>query len=330
MKRKTLRILIFAVVLLPLLAALGGWLYLQNGIKPLAKGEPVTVRFDQGQGLGAVLEELEKKGVLRSAELARLALRIQGKSLTVGEGTYRFRPGMTLDEILMSLKRPVAQPVRLPEGWWIRRTARRLEEMGVCKAEEYIELANQPEKFAGVVDFPLPKESLEGYLFPDTYDLPPLLGARGTIVRQLKNFERRVWPKVKGRDVHRLLTIASMVETEVKVDAERPLVAGLIEERLRRRMRLQIDATVLYALQEWKNLGPGVVNTVDHPYNTYRISGLPPGPIGSPGLKSIEAALKPTPTRKLFYVAKPDGTHFFSETYDQHLVNIRRARSMAR
>ena len=117
------------------------------------------------------------------------------------------------------------------------------------------------------------------------------------------------------------------IEAEVAQDRERPVVAGLIENRTRIGMLLQIDATVLYALQEWKELGPGVVKTVESPYNTYIHAGLPPGPIGSPGFKSIEAALKPKANPYLYYVALPDRTHMFSADYAGHLANIRKRKA---
>jgi UPF0755 protein len=128
-------------------------------------------------------------------------------------------------------------------------------------------------------------------------------------------------------DLQRVLTVASMVELEAARDDERARIAGVIENRLRRGMRLEIDATVLYAEQNWRELGPGQVRKTDSPYNTYRRGGLPPGPIGSPSLKSIQAALRPERHGYLFYVARPDRSHYFAATYPDHLANIRRARA---
>ena len=167
-------------------------------------------------------------------------------------------------------------------------------------------MAGKPEEFAEVVDFELPKGSLEGYLYPDTYDLPPMLGAKGVITRQLRAFETKVVKKLGAEGLDRALTIGSMVELEAALDEERPRVAGVIENRLKKGMRLELDATVLYALGEWKELGPGVVRTVKSPYNTYLNAGLPPGPIGSPGAKSIEAAMNPETHNYLFYVERPE------------------------
>jgi len=299
-------------------------------VQPGKATKNVYVRLEKGTSFGGALRDLEEKGVIESARNFQIWAKFKGKAPILHEGTYLFKPGSKADEVLASLNKPVSRMVRIPEGWWISRVAKRLEENQVCDAEEYIKLANDPSVFAKSVKFPLPEESLEGYLYPDTYDLPPLTSAKEVITKQLKAFESKVWPKLKNAKVHRTLTVASMVQSEVAADQERPLVAGVIERRLQKGMRLQIDATVLYALGEWKVLGPGVVNKVVHPYNTYRIPGLPPGPIGSPSLASIEAALNPKATDKIFYVALPDKTHLFARTYEEHLANIRKARQAAR
>lgn len=294
---------------------------------PTPRGtEDVFLRLS-GQGVRSALNQLEEKGVIRSADAYAMRMRIQPVDLRVREGTYKFRAGMSYDDVLKALRTPVRRMVRLPEGWWIARTAARLEAEGVCKAEDYIRLANTPAEFKGVVTFPLPERSLEGFLFPDTYDLPPMTPAKDVITMQLKAFERRVIPVAKGQDLERIVNIAAMVELEAALDEERPRVAGVITNRIKKRMTLDIDATVLYALQEWKVLGPGVVRTVKSPYNTYLNRGLPPGPIGSPGLKSIQAAMNPESHPYLFYVARPDRSHIFTTNYADHRAAIRRARA---
>jgi UPF0755 protein len=171
---------------------------------------------------------------------------------------------------------------------------------------------------------------LEGYLYPDTYDLPPLLGAHDTIDRQLKAFESKVYPLLKGvKNPGKILTIASMVEMEAAKDKDRPLIAGVIVNRLNKGMRLQIDATVLYGMKQWRRL-----NYADYkfpsPYNTYLINGLPPGPICSPTLKSVEAALHPAKNGYLYYVAMPSGYSVFAHTYEEHLANVAKMRAAAK
>ena len=327
MRRKVL--IAFAVLfIVAALAGLFAFNWLQGQLKPMPPGPPFYVRYAKGESFQAVLRDLQTRGVVRNPDAFSYWAKWAKKSRKIDTGTYQFNPGMAPDQVLEALGKPVRQMVRLPEGWWIARTAKILEEKGVCTSDEYIALTTEPAKFQSAVDFPLPKQSLEGYLFPDTYDLPPLLGAEETIRRQLRTFETKVVkPLGSPKNLDHLVTIGSLIEAEVAQDHERPIVAGLIENRTKKGMKLQIDATVLYALQEWKELGPGVVNTIDSPYNTYRIPGLPPGPIGSPGFKSIEAAAKPKANSYLYYVALPDRTHMFSADYAGHLANIRKRKA---
>ena len=294
-------------------------------LSPTTAGKPFYVRYNSGLSAGKALEDLQANGVVRNSQCMALVAKVYDLQ-SVDPGTYRFAPGMSWREVVRALRKPIRQDVVIPPGWWIARVGKRLEAKGVCTAKEYIDAANHPERFQGVVGFPLPEKSLEGYLFPDTYDLPPLLGADEVVRRQLRAFDEKVAAPLGTNGLARALTIASMVELEAAKDEERPVIAGVIENRLAKGQRLEMDATVLYALQEWKVLGPGVVHTVKSPYNTYEHAGLPPGPIGSPGKASIEAALHPARHGYFFYVAKPDRTHIFSATYAQHLAAIKVAR----
>jgi UPF0755 protein len=314
-----------ATLLVALTGAVVVYLDWQARLRPLPAAPERWVRFESDVRRAEALSRLEREGFIQDAGALETLARWWREDPTVKTGTYTFRPGMTASEVLASLRRPVRQMVRIPEGWWIARTAELLERKNVATAEEYIRLANDPSAFRHVVDFPLLNTTLEGYLYPDTYDLPPLIGARAVIERQLRNFQEKVVKRAPpGADLRRALKIASMVELEAALDAERPKIAGVIENRLRRGMPLDIDATVLYALQEWKVLGPGVVRTVESPYNTYLNRGLPPGPIGSPSWRSIAAALEPDEHEYLFFVAMPDRSHLFSKSYDVHRANIRK------
>jgi UPF0755 protein len=297
-----------------------------QGVRPLPRGEKVRLRVQSGEGLAFTLERLEKLGVIRSARALAVYNWVYGGPKFVGQGTFEFAPGMTADQVIAALRAPLRQMVRIPETNWAARTANILERYGVCAAEEYLAEVRSLDRYRKEVAFPLPeKGTLEGYLFPDTYDLPPLLGAREVVLRQLKAFERKVWSALnEPKDLHRLVTVASMVELEVARDDERPIVAGVIENRLKLGMRLQIDATVLYALGEWRALTRKDLSDTDSPYNTYRQGGLPPGPICSPSFKSVEAALRPSEHGYLYYVALPDGRHLFSSTLRDHTANIRK------
>lgn len=328
MARKPTARRVLALFGLGLVAGVAAASWFLSQLVPMPAGEAFYVRYENDPRLDETLADLERRGVVRNAWAAGMWARMRRVPQPMHEGTYLFRPGMNLGQVYRASQRPVTQLVRIPEGWWAARIAERLEEYGVTQADEYQELVREVDRFRGEVDFPLPERSLEGYLFPDTYDLPPLLGAEGVIRRQLRAFEQKVIPHVpEGVDLHRSVIIASMIELEAAVDHERARIAGVIENRLRIGMRLQIDATVNYAIQEWKPFRPGEIARIESPYSTYKNAGLPPGPIGSPSLRSLKAAWSPEQHEYLYYVARPDRTHFFSETYDQHLSAIRRARA---
>lgn len=314
-----------------MLAVAGAVAYIagQRMLSPLPSGPSRHLRFDPAGGLETVLKKLEAEKIVRNAWATNLYARATGKAAPIKNGTYLLHPGMDADSLIAALKKPIRQMVRLPETNWAARSANLLEKAGVCKASEYMELFKQPQEFQDVVSFPLPNSgTLEGYLYPDTYDLPPLLGARGVIVRQLQNFEKKV---LEGRDppkdLRRALIIGSLVELEVARDSERPIVAGIVENRLKLGMPLQIDASLLYGIQKWRELTFADYRNIDSPYNIYRHKGLPPGPICSPTVKSIRAAQNPASHNYLYYVALPEGRHLFSATYDEHLRNIGRRKA---
>jgi UPF0755 protein len=325
MKKKRLRAgLILAEAGVILIVA---FMWFQHLLAPMPAGAEVLIRWEKRTPLRVALGELEQKGVVRSAKAFSLYARLRRDSAPVAVGTYSLTPGMSAGEILDALRKPLKQMVRLPIHW-IADTAKVLEDHNVAKAADYVALCKQPQAFQKYVKFHLPKTgTLEGYLYPDTYDLPPLLGAKNTIVRQLRRFQEKVIGTGKEpRDLNRLLTVASMIQMEVARDDERPIVAGVIENRLRLGMRLQIDATCLYANQVWKAPKHSDLVKVDSPYNTYLHGGLPPGPICSPSLASILAAKQPGNNNYLYYVALPgpEKRSLFASTLAEHAANIRK------
>jgi len=302
----------------------GGYLWIERETSPMPDGKEILVRFDKAPSFLEAMDELRTKGVIRSSSAMSFYTRVYRKARVTRSGTFKFKPGMTRDQILASLAKPVQQMFRCPETNWAKRTANLLERANVTLAKDYMSLWAQPESFRNdYPKLPLPVTgSLEGFLYPDTYDFPPLLGAKGVIDRQLANFEKRVMPLVSEPDkLYRALIVASMVELEVAKDSERPLVAGVIENRLRLKMPLQIDATINYGLQEWRPLTYADLKA-DGPYNTYTRLGLPPTPICSPTVDSIKAALNPAKHNYLYYVAMPEKYHLFAATFDEHRRNI--------
>jgi UPF0755 protein len=313
-------------VLLALVAAIaGGGFAFMRSLEPMPSGPKRFFRWEHDERLGPALASLQRAGIIRTANSMRIYAWLRRQSGQVRAGTYELHAGMTAQQILDDLKGPIRQMVRIPETNWARRTANILQERNVTPASEYMALVRRPQEFKSVVSFPLPKDSLEGYLYPDTYDLPPLMGARKVITRQLQNFQKRVWIGLnKPKNLHEILVKASLVELEAGTDEDRGRIAGVIENRLGKHMKLQIDASLLYGIQKWRRLTFADYRTIDSPYNLYRFDGLPPGPICSPSLKSIRAVLHPTPSKYLYYVAMPDGHSLFAENPEQHEQNIKK------
>ena len=326
---KKLKRFLFRAFALVVLAAGAAAFWFYSQIQPLnAADKPRLVRFRDATGLNLALQRLEDGKIIRSALAAKIYARIKKENPDVRIGTYELGANQSVEEIFASLKKPVRRMVRLPETNWAARTANLLAKDQLGSAEEYMDLVRHPDEFKGDYEFPLPKDSLEGYLYPDTYDLPPLMTPKEVIRRQLDNFERRVWNGLgKPKNLHRVIIVASMVEMEVKRDQERPIVAGVIANRLAKGMMLQIDAAINYGLQKWRPLTYDDYRYVDSPYNLYRNKGLPPGPICSPSIKSIEAAMKPAKHKYLYYVALPSGRSLFAATYGEHLRNVAKRRS---
>jgi UPF0755 protein len=347
-RRSKPRVLLWSFLIalgLVLSVAAGVLFYLWNGLRPpSASASPVQITISSGMRANKVADLLEQNGLIRSAFLFSGWLKLQGEGSRFQAGVYELTPGMTRDQIVAKLNNgdiKAAATIRftIPEGFTVQQIAARLAETaGVSKAK-FLEAAGQPAKLTGSTwtkTLPTDKSlrfPLEGYLFPETYEMKRGSTEADIINRMLSELDHKLdqlpedWQstlEARGLTVHQLLTIASLVEREVVVDDERPIVASVIQNRLKKKMPLQIDATIQYLLDKQKERLVEADLQVDSPYNTYLYAGLPPGPIASPSLKSIEAALYPEPTDYLYYVTKKDGTntHLFAVTYKQHQKNI--------
>ncbi len=300
----------------------------------------VTVR--QGHTLASVGRSLEGLGLIRSARVFTLYARLRGMDARVMPGRYRISPSLPAPEILRRLNtgfRDDEGVVTIWAGSTVAQIASVLKSAGSIRdADAFEELARRP---AGRVrcPFPLPSTGLEGYLAPDTYDFDP--GAQPAVVAQamLDAFVRSFYEPSRGdiarsgRSIHQIVTMAAMVEREAGVQEDRPRIAGVIVNRLQKGMRLQIDATVLYALGRHKTRVMYSDLRTRSPYNTYLHAGLPPGPIANPSLECLEAALHPEEHDYLYYVLGPTpGCHVFAATPEQHQRNVAayRARRRAR
>ncbi len=217
--------------------------------------------------------------------------------------------------------RGIFQTVTIPEGLTVKEIAELLEKMQIVSGDKFIAEAGNTNLLATLG---LNEKGLEGYLFPSTYHFTPSTPEKDIIVTMAEQFRKVSLPVLNQRGgmtsltSHEILTLASIIEKETGIESERPLVSAVFHNRLQRQMPLQSDPTVIYGLKNFngnltrKNLQEPT------PYNTYRITGLPPGPICNPGLSSIRAALQPAQVSYIYFVSKNDGTHLFSETIEAH------------
>ncbi|MBP6965162.1 MAG: endolytic transglycosylase MltG [Armatimonadetes bacterium] len=322
------RVAVAAAALVVLILAWLAFVMLATG----PKGK-VAVMIPKGASASHVAEVLARHRAVRSAFGFKLLAAVTGRSGSLKPGGYEIDPAAGPLSALGKIARGdvSARWVTIPEGYTIRRIGERLDEAKLGRAERFVELASHSGR-----SFPTswqhPGDNLEGYLFPDTYLVP--VGAREEdIIRMMLDaFGRKIVGPVaddlrsSGMDLHRCVTIASLVEREAAVPKDRALISAVIHNRLRRGMRLEIDATVLYALGGHKERVFYGDLEVDSPYNTYRNDGLPPGPIASPGLDAVRSALHPAAVDYLYYVARPDGSHIFSRTFVEHQQAIKKAR----
>jgi len=328
MKRLLLIILVIAVTIV------GGALAvliarLNQPYKGFA-GPEQFVEVPTGSGVAAIGTRLAEAGVVRDPVSFRYAVWLIGGSKTLKAGEYRFDRAMTPEEVARKLARGdvYLRQITFREGLTIRDMAALFEQHGFGPRQAFVDAASRPDAIRGLDPA---AADLEGYLFPDTYALPRRATADTLVQMMVARFQRQVGGDLPQRaaaaemSVHEAVTLASIVEKETGKPDERPLVAAVYGNRLNIGMGLQCDPTVIYALQragrDTKNLTREDLQ-YDSPYNTYRYSGLPPGPIASPGKASIDAALNPADVPYLYFVSRNDGSHAFATTLEEHNKNV--------
>lgn len=294
------------------------------------EGSEQFVDIPAGAGSRAIGDRLVAAGVVRDPWTFRIALfrSRQGRHLKAGE--YRFDRAMTPAEVIAKIARGEVYVVNVtfPEGLTAREMSRIFESHGLGSAASFVEAARQP---AAIRDIDQSAQDLEGYLFPETYVVPRKTDASKLVAQMVSAFERALTPPIREAaaarqlTIRELVTLASIVEKETAKPEERPLIAAVYANRLRRGMPLQCDPTVIYALVRAGrydgNLRKADLN-FDSPYNTYRYAGLPPGPIASPGRASLEAAAHPADADYLYFVSRNDGSHEFARTLAEHNRNV--------
>lgn len=293
----------------------------------------ITVMVPKGASASQVAQALAEKRIVRSAFGFKLLARLTGQSGSLKPGAYELDPAEGPRAALDKIARGdvSARWITIPEGYTLRQIGERLETHEIGQAERFVELARRGGE-AFETSFAHPGASLEGYLFPDTYLMPIGSSEELAIRMMLDAFGSKIAEPLaddvsgSGMTLHECVTLASLVEREARIPKDRALVSAVVHNRLRIGMPLQVDATVIYALGYHKNRLLYSDYEVDSPYNTYKNPGLPPGPIASPGLESVKAALHPAKAGYLYYVARPDGSHIFTHTFEEHKQATSRAR----
>lgn len=303
-------------------------------------GPPLVVSIADGDSPEEIGEKLEEAGIIDSALHFRLLVSLLGYGSLLQAGDYQFEPGTPVLEAVQRIREGRLAPlaVTIPEGLRREEIAVILEEEGVVAAQEFLAAAVTPYDFDFLAGLP-EGTSLEGYLFPATLPFSRNMAAQDVVRTFLEAFDQNLSLELRqeaeavGLSIHDVVTLASIIEREAKVPEERPIMAQVFLKRLRLGLPLEADPTVQYALAEdpanvenygyWKQGLTEADLGVDSPYNTYLYNGLPPGPIANPGLDAIAAVIRPADTNYLYFVAKPDGSHAFAETIEEHLENIK-------
>ncbi|SHH30196.1 UPF0755 protein [Caloranaerobacter azorensis DSM 13643] len=308
--------------------------YIKEQIKPLGiEGDSnnVTIEIPLGSTTEEIAEILEKNSLIRNRYIFRIIVKMKNVDGKLKAGEYSLNNKMDLYQIIDALIKGSSKKTitfTIPEGYELSMIAEKLSKQNLVDKERFLELCNNVSLFKNKFDFlnELPEGlTLEGYLFPDTYEIYKDAKEEDIIDKMLARFEQVYNDKIKEKakklnlTMNEVITLASIIEREAKLDNERPLISAVFHNRLKKGWLLQSCATVQYVLGERKEKLTYADLKIDSRYNTYLYKGLPPGPIASPGLKSMEAAVEPADVDYLFFVANENGGHIFSKTFNEHI-----------
>lgn len=329
------------ISILVILLIVGGGYFLYRTFfggmyEPIDKNDTskIMIEIPQGSSLGQVASTLYDNNLIKNGTFFKSRVQKLGKETEIKSGEFELSRSMSTDEIIAEItsenEGPKVETVKLviPEGFERKLMAKRIEELGLGTSDGFMSATESVDPY--INDFPWlqklnPGETLEGYLFPATYDVPVGSSEADITKMMLQAFQDRMGDYLNRDDYNglsftQMVTLASIIEREIKVDEERPLASSVFYNRINQGMRLQSCATVQFILGERKTKLTNEEINIDSPYNTYINDGLPPSPIASPGLKSIEAAISPAETDYLFFVLTgEDGSHTFTAKYEDHL-----------
>lgn len=328
MKRRRLSIIIVVLAML----ALGGTatLFLLGAPMDKEDKEILLVRVEPGSGTGHIASSLKEKDLIRSESYFKFRSKVGGYDGQYKAGTYAFSRSMSVEEMMIAIRDgdTAGKTFRIIEGMTIDKVADQLEAEGIVSRTDFYREVEE-----GEFDYPFMKylpegpTRLEGFLYPNTYEVPVDATAHEVVDTMLRGFNDAVGDeyykeaKKQGKDIYQVIIVASIVEREAARKDEKPKVASVIYNRLEIDMPLQMDSIISYIHKEDKIRATYSDIAVESPYNPYTNKGLPPGPICAPGIDAVRAALYPDDTEYLYFVAKPemDGSNVYSETYEEFL-----------
>jgi UPF0755 protein len=330
------RLFVSLVVVIFLAAALGLWCRqrLTTPYRAFLEDE-VFVELPPGTSVSSIADRLAAAGVIPDRWTFRISARLTGADRRLQAGEYRFAGDTSPNDVIARLAAGdvYKHPVTFPEGLTVAEMGEIFAHSGLGTSRAFVQAAADPSLTSLVAAWDADARTLEGFLFPATYSLPRKTGVDGTIRAMVAGFdhafdsELRAAAAARGMTPHDMVTLASIIEKETARAEERPIVSAVYHNRLRSGMPLQCDPTVIYALMRaghWDGNLRRVDLEMTSPYNTYRVKGLPPGPIASPGRASMDAAVHPADVPYLYFVSRNDGTHVFARTLAEHNQNVAR------
>jgi len=331
MAKRKINIFRFTIFCLLLLMA-AGYFYYSSGLNAVSANAAAEkqVVIPRGSSLKAIADILKKENIIRDSLVFELYCQLNDRSDSIKAGKYSISSSMRVPEIVEVIVsgKAIVDTLKftIPEGYKLEQIVEKLSSLGVVSKEE-IESALDAKKYdyGFISQIPDREKKLEGYLFPDTYEIYKDTTAEAIIDKLLERFDEIFTEEYKSRakeldmTMDQVVVLASIIEREAKLDNERKTISAVFHNRLKKNMMLQSCATVQYLFKEQKDVLSYKDLEIQSPYNTYINAGLPPGPIASPGLKSIEAALYPEDTDYLYFVARDDGSHIFTRTYGEHI-----------
>jgi len=299
--------------------------------KPLKSNEDtILIEVKQGEGFNDILNKLDKENKLSSKFLLKVKLAMDKKNIKLREGIYEIGTNSTLENLINNLENETGDKglvkLTIPEGYSVEDIAKTVEEKNICSKGEFLKAVKGYNLPSFVKANEQKRYNLEGFLYPDTYLIEKGSDANYIIKIMLHRFEDilkqakdETKVDIKDEDVEKIINVASMIEKEARVQSDRPLISSVIQNRLEKDMKLQIDAAVIYALGYHVDVVLNKHLEINSPYNVYKYKGLPIGPIANPGIDSIKAALNPDETDYLYYILQADGSHYFTNNYDDFL-----------